>query len=209
MADIGKNIRQRRIQKNMTQEDLAARIHATRQTVSNYETGRSRPDVDTLPLLAEALECDVEQLLSGETAPRMDLQERKRLLRSAGITAALLVLYWLLRAIFDPILRERYTIPRLANYAILLCRFLWPVTLGWTVMQAGLALRLLRSRGSRWVHWFLLTFIVFYIGSFFLPIAPFTYLWRTLMVYHLFPTEFLGGLVLVLMGAAIRFTKEA
>lgn len=209
MADIGKNIRQRRIQKNMTQEDLAARIHATRQTVSNYETGRSRPDVDTLPLLAEALECDVEQLLSGETTPRMDPQERKRLLWGAGITAALIVLYCLLRAIFDPILRERYTIPLLANYAIQLCRFLWPAALGWTAMQAGLALRLLRSRGSRWMHCFLISFIVFYIGSFFLPIAPFTYIWRNLMVHHLFPTEFLGGLVLVIMGAAIRFTKEA
>ena len=207
MGDIGKNIRQRRIQKNMTQEDLAARIHATRQTVSNYETGRSRPDVDTLSLLAEVLECDVEQLLSGKTHPRLDPQERKRLLWSAGLTAALIVLYCLLRAIFDPILRERYMIPRLANHVILLCRFLWPVALGWTVIQAGLSLRLLRSRHSRWVHWFLLTFVVFYIGSFFLPIAPFTYIWRNLMVYHLFPTEFLGGLVLVIMGAAIRFTK--
>ena len=207
MGDIGKNIRQQRIQKNMTQDDLAARIHATRQTVSNYETGRSRPDVDTLPLLAEALECDVEQLLSGETTPRMDLQECKRLLRSAGITAALIVLFCLLRAIFDPILRERYTIPLFANYAVLLCRFLWPVALGWTVIQSGLALRLLRSRRSRWMHWFLLTFVLFYIGSFFLPIAPFTYIWRNLMVYHLFPTEFWGGLVLVIMGAAIRFTK--
>ena len=207
MGDIGKNIRQRRIQKNMTQEDLAARIHATRQTVSNYETGRSRPDVDTLSLLAEVLECDVEQLLSGKTHPRLDPQERKRLLWSAGLTAALIVLYCLLRAIFDPILRECYMIPRLANHVILLCRFLWPVALGWTVIQAGLSLRLLRSRHYRWVHWFLLTFVVFYIGSFFLPIAPFTYIWRNLMVYHLFPTEFLGGLVLVIMGAAIRFTK--
>lgn len=208
MADIGKNIRQQRIQKNMTQDDLAARIHTTRQTVSNYETGRSRPDVDTLPLLAEALECNVEQLLSGEATPRMGPQERKRLLRSAGITAALLVLYWLLRAIFDPILRERYTIPQLANFAIHLCRFLWPVALGWTVMQAGLALRLLRPRSSRWVHSFLIAFIVFYIGSFFIPLAPFTYLWRTFMVYHLFPADFWGGLVLMIMGAAIRFTKE-
>ena len=207
MGDIGKNIRQQRIQKNMTQDDLAARIHATRQTVSNYETGRSRPDVDMLPLLSEALECEVEQLLKGEITPRIDPQERKRLLWSAGITAALIVLFCLLHAVFAPKLQERYTIPLFANYAILLCRFLWPVALGWTVIHSGLGLRLLRSRHSRWVHWFLLTFVLFYIGSFFLPIAPFTYIWRNLMVYHLFPTELLGGLVLVIMGAAIRFTK--
>lgn len=207
MGDIGKNIRQQRIQKNMTQEDLAARIHATRQTVSNYETGRSRPDVDMLPLLSEALECEVEQLLKGEITPRIDPQERKRLLWSAGITAVLIALSCLLHGVFAPKLQERYTIPLFANYAILLCRFLWPVALGWTIIQSVLALRLLRPRRSRWVHWFLFTFVVFYIGSFFLPIAPFTYIWRNLMVYHLFPTEFSGGLVLVIMGAAIRFTK--
>lgn len=207
MGDIGKNIRQQRIQKNMTQDDLAARIHATRQTVSNYETGRSRPDVDMLPLLSEALECEVEQLLKGEITPRIDPQERKRLLWSAGITAVLIVLSCLLHGVFAPKLQERYTIPLFANYAILLCRFLWPVALGWTIIQSVLALRLLRPRRSRWVHWFLFTFVVFYIGSFFLPIAPFTYIWRNLMVYHLFPTEFCGGLVLAIMGAAIRFTK--
>ena len=207
MGDIGKNIRQQRIQKNMTQDDLAARIHATRQTVSNYETGRSRPDVDMLPLLSEALECEVEQLLMGEITPRIDPQEHKRLLWSAGITAVLIALSCLLHGVFAPKLQERYTIPLFANYAILLCRFLWPVALGWTIIQSVLALRLLRPRRSRWVHWFLFTFVVFYIGSFFLPIAPFTYIWRNLMVYHLFPTEFSGGLVLVIMGAAIRFTK--
>ena len=207
MGDIGKNIRQQRIQKNMTQDDLAARIHATRQTVSNYETGRSRPDVDMLPLLSEALECEVEQLLKGEITPRIDPQERKRLLWSAGLTAVLIALACLLHAVFAPKLQERYTLPLFANYAILLCLFLWPVALGWTIIQAVLALRLLRPRRSRWVHWFLFTFVVFYIGSFFLPIAPFTYIWRNLMVYHLFPTEFLGELVLVIMGAAIRFTK--
>ena len=207
MGDIGKNIRQQRIQKNMTQDDLAARIHATRQTVSNYETGRSRPDVDMLPLLSEALECEVEQLLKGEITPRIDPQERKRLLWSAGITAVLIALSCLLHGVFAPKLQERYTIPLFANYAILLCRFLWPVALGWTIIQSVLALRLLRPRRSRWVHWFLFTFVVFYIGSFFLPIAPFTYIWRNLMVYHLFPTEFSGGLVLAIMGAAIRFTK--
>ncbi len=207
MGDIGKNIRQQRIQKNMTQDDLAARIHATRQTVSNYETGRSRPDVDMLPLLSEALECEVEQLLKGEITPRIDPQERKRLLWSAGITAVLIALSCLLHGVFAPKLQERYTIPLFANYAILLCRFLWPVALGWTIIQSVLALRLLRPRRSRLVHWFLFTFVVFYIGSFFFPIAPFTYIWRNLMVYHLFPTEFCGGLVLAIMGAAIRFTK--
>ena len=52
MRDIGKNIRQLRIQKNMTQDDLAEKLFVTRQTISNYETGRSRPDVEMLAKIA-------------------------------------------------------------------------------------------------------------------------------------------------------------
>lgn len=208
MANIGKNIRQQRIQKNMTQDDLAARIHATRQTVSNYETGRSQPDIDTLTLLAQVLECDLEQLLYGKATPRIDQQERKCLLWGAGVTAALLALWFLLHTIYTPIMREHYQIPLLANYTILLCRFLWPAVLGWTVMQAAIALRLWQPRLPRWLHWLLLAGTLFYIISFFLPFVPFMTFWRFLMIHHLFPTAFLGGLVLFLMGAAVRFTKK-
>ena len=45
MRDIGKNIRQLRTQQNMTQDELAQKLFVTRQTVSNYETGKSKPDV--------------------------------------------------------------------------------------------------------------------------------------------------------------------
>ena len=48
MRDIGKNIRQLRIRRNMTQDDLARALFVTRQTVSNYETGKSRPDIEML-----------------------------------------------------------------------------------------------------------------------------------------------------------------
>ena len=58
MRDIGKNIRSLREKKGMTQEALAEALFVTRQTVSNYETGRSRPDVEMLTALAEALGAD-------------------------------------------------------------------------------------------------------------------------------------------------------
>ena len=41
MRDIGKNIRDLRKRQNMTQDELAARLFVTRQTVSNYENGVS------------------------------------------------------------------------------------------------------------------------------------------------------------------------
>ena len=55
MRDIGKNIRYYREKKGYSQEQLAQLLFVTRQTVSNYETGRSRPDVETLVKLAGLL----------------------------------------------------------------------------------------------------------------------------------------------------------
>ena len=55
MRDIGANIRRARTRRRLTQDDLAQTVHTTRQTISNYETGRSRPDVETLQRLAVTL----------------------------------------------------------------------------------------------------------------------------------------------------------
>ena len=58
MRDIGKNIRDLRQQKHLTQEKLAEQLFVTRQTVSNYENGRTRPDVDQNQRIAEIFDTD-------------------------------------------------------------------------------------------------------------------------------------------------------
>ena len=65
MANIGKNIRRLRNSKHMTQDDLAEKLFVSRQTVSNYETGKSNPDIDMLLKIAEVLEADVNVLIFG------------------------------------------------------------------------------------------------------------------------------------------------
>ena len=70
MRDIGKNIKLLRQQKNMTQDELAEALFVTRQTVSNYETGRSRPDVEMLLKIAELLEADANTVLYGPPVPQ-------------------------------------------------------------------------------------------------------------------------------------------
>lgn len=65
MRDIGKNIKELRQLKNMTQDELAEKLFVTRQTVSNYETGKSRPDIDMLTRIAEVLETDPNTVLYG------------------------------------------------------------------------------------------------------------------------------------------------
>lgn len=65
MQSIAYNIRTLRKTKSLTQGDLAAQLHVTRQAVSSWERGGSCPDFDTLKSLAEILEATPKQLLYG------------------------------------------------------------------------------------------------------------------------------------------------
>ena len=66
MRDIGKNIRDLRQQRHLTQEELAEQLFVTRQTVSNYENGKGFPDISLIEPLANTLQVSLPELLSGE-----------------------------------------------------------------------------------------------------------------------------------------------
>ena len=55
----------------MTQDELAQKLFVTRQTVSNYENGKSRPDVEMLDRIAQMLETDIVTLIYGPTAKKI------------------------------------------------------------------------------------------------------------------------------------------
>ena len=55
MHNIGERIRSLRKENALTQDELAAQLHVTRQTVSNYENGKSEPDLDMPVRIADAL----------------------------------------------------------------------------------------------------------------------------------------------------------
>ena len=63
---VGKNIKKLRSEKGITQEQLAERLHVTRQAVSNWETDKTQPDIETLSVLAECFEITVEELIYGK-----------------------------------------------------------------------------------------------------------------------------------------------
>lgn len=92
MRDIGKNIKELRMKRNMTQDDLAEKLFVTRQTVSNYETGKSRPDVEMLVKIGEVLETDIQQLIYGPE--RIKLTPDVKRLIFAAIAPAVLGLIW-------------------------------------------------------------------------------------------------------------------
>ena len=89
MRDIGVNIRRARTRRHLTQDDLAQTVHTTRQTISNYETGRSRPDVETLQRLADALGVELTELLDGEPSADARRAALRRLCIMGAVTLVL------------------------------------------------------------------------------------------------------------------------
>lgn len=63
---FSENLKALRKARGMTQEELAARLHVVRQTVSKWEKGLSVPDADLLIRLAEVLDTTVGQLLGAD-----------------------------------------------------------------------------------------------------------------------------------------------
>ncbi len=54
--DIASKIKLRRIELNLTQQDVADKVFVTRQTISKWELGKSVPDSISLMLLKKTLE---------------------------------------------------------------------------------------------------------------------------------------------------------
>lgn len=74
---IGKFICELRKEKNMTQEELAEKVGVTCKSVSRLENGVTMPDISILMLLAEILNCTVQELLNGRRMKRDELMELK------------------------------------------------------------------------------------------------------------------------------------
>lgn len=57
----GELIRARRREKGMNQEELGARVHVGKNAVGAWESGRSRPDLSSVPVICDALELSLEE----------------------------------------------------------------------------------------------------------------------------------------------------
>ncbi len=133
MRDIGKNIKDLRCAAGMTQEQLAEKLFVTRQTVSSYETGRTRPDLDMLPRIADALGTDANAVLYGLPDAHAQRQKRLKFYISAGVLVLLYVLYRHLAVIANA-QRNKYNLLPGLWVGMLLAPFVCLV-LGWVAVQ--------------------------------------------------------------------------
>ncbi len=72
---LNENIKNLRMNKGLTQEELAIRLHVVRQTVSKWEKGISVPDAEMLQKIAQELETEVSVLLGATVNPESDTDQ--------------------------------------------------------------------------------------------------------------------------------------
>ena len=63
---IGKMIREARIERGMTQQELASVLCVSPTTISKWENGRSMPDISMLELLTKTLDLSFEEVVFGK-----------------------------------------------------------------------------------------------------------------------------------------------
>jgi transcriptional regulator with XRE-family HTH domain len=66
-VQLSRQIKELRQRDGLSQEVLAERIYVTRQTISNWETQRSYPDVQSLLLLSVLFNVSLDELVKGDT----------------------------------------------------------------------------------------------------------------------------------------------
>lgn len=78
---IGENIKALRNQFSYSQESLAEKVYVSRQTISNWENGKSYPDLNSLILLAQTFQTTIDELVKGdlkmmkETIKKIDIEQ--------------------------------------------------------------------------------------------------------------------------------------
>ncbi|WP_295341982.1 helix-turn-helix domain-containing protein [uncultured Subdoligranulum sp.] len=93
---IGRNCRRLRQRAGLTQEELAERLHVTRQAVSAWETEKNHLDAETLVVLAEALGADVQELLYGPGVVQAPFARYQRRYLVCTVLSAAVVIAWLI-----------------------------------------------------------------------------------------------------------------
>lgn len=149
MAKIGNNIRRLRISNKMSQDNLAEKLFVSRQTISNYETGKSTPDIEMIIRIGEIFDTDVNELIYGPPVVEDKKRERMFLLFLIVICLVMIgVTYCLDLAATDLAMKFFIGAP-----VLLIDSLIWPavfVFAGWVMMKT--VHTLIGWKKIRWIH---------------------------------------------------------
>ncbi len=71
--NVGARIKKYREKQNVSQEELALKVFVSRQTISNWETNKSYPDIKSLTMLSSIFHVTLDDFIKG------DIEEMKKI----------------------------------------------------------------------------------------------------------------------------------
>ena len=80
--EIGKKLKNARIEAGLTQEKAAEKIDVSRQTISNWENEKSYPDIISVIALSDLYSVSLDELLTGDQKMAEHLEESTNVVKS-------------------------------------------------------------------------------------------------------------------------------
>lgn len=88
---IGKQIQIHRQRLGLTQDNLAAKLFVTRQTISNWENDRHYPDIENLLLLSQLFQLSLDELVKGDVVKMKHVVDTRKSNRDAKLMLGLML----------------------------------------------------------------------------------------------------------------------
>ena len=80
--EIGKKLKEARLNKDLTQEVIAEKLNVSRQTISNWENEKTYPDIISVIELSNLYSISLDDLLKGDDEMMEHLQESTNIVKS-------------------------------------------------------------------------------------------------------------------------------
>ncbi len=78
---LGEVLKEKRVELKLTQEEVGEKLYVTRQTISNWENGKTLPDIDSLIDLATFYDLSLDKLLLKGSDIVEDIKKKEKLMR--------------------------------------------------------------------------------------------------------------------------------
>ena len=125
---IGDQLKKARMDKNLTQEEVAEKIFVSRQSISNWENNKTYPDIGNVIALSDLYQISLDELLKGSDNFMEHLEESTNLVKSNKKLMALIILaliVMIVMAIFTKFLPEKVFLVSIFTLAVILTSLIY------------------------------------------------------------------------------------
>ncbi len=196
MSSVSQNIEALRLKRKLAQKDMADKLSVTEQTVSDWESGESSPDIETLVKIADLLNTEITTLIYGLPDPALQKKEKRNLLFAISCLLVLVIVFFFLRPIAEQMRTLDFITGPSALLQLCLLPLIWLV-FGWALMQTlgilGVA-RPSKSKYAKGIHIASLIVVLLYAALMLPYLIETTKCMIQSLQYHQNPALFPNGI---------------